>query len=428
MGLVMLFAPIICFTQARVVINDNAWLRIDNGAWVVVEDPANTGIQTLGTGGNIRSEGEFNRIRWQIRNNTGVYTVPFTTSNGVKMPLTYEVTGAGSNEPTASIGFSTFNYGTIGATNWDNDLYRPSDVTHMYNYWTGAPVNNSDNVVDRFWEIDPGMTGFAYGTKPAINLTFTYDPGAATGDLRTGNAITAVDPVGAQRYNTPTGQWGDMWPQGTFAIGAVNTVSNAAISPANFFRSWTLSNILQPLPVELIHFEAKCNNSAVYLAWSTGSELNAGHFVVERSRDGITYQAIGQVPAAGNTHSLTNYTFVDDGPLAVVYYRLRQVDLDGSETLGPVRAAGCGNSGDTYIVNAWDDGADLNVVVNAADDQAHFVRLVDAAGRMVWTDANLVLNEGVNTLRVPKQDLATGMYMIHFDGPEGTMARRIALD
>ena len=427
MGLFTAFAPIVCFAQARVVLNNDAWLRIDNSAWVVVEDPANTGIQTLGTGGNIRSEGEFNRIRWQIRNSTGVYTVPFTTANGVKMPLTYEVTAAGSNEPTASIGFSTFNYGTIGPTNWNNDLYRPSDVTHMYNYWTGAPVNNSDNVVDRFWEIDPGMAGHAYGTKPAIRLGFTYDPGAATGDLRVLNAITAVDPVGAQRFNWPTGQWGDMWPQGTFAMGAVNTVTNANISAADFFRSWTLSNILQPLPVELIRFEATCDKGAVQLAWSTGSELNAGHFVIERSGDGIAYHAIGQVLAAGNTHSLTNYAFADDRPMEVGYYRLRQVDLDGTDKLGPVQAAGCGSAGDTYIVNAWDDGADLYVVVNAADDQAHFVRLVDAAGRMVWTNANVFLSEGVNTVRVPKRDLATGVYTIRFDGPKDPMARRIAL-
>ena len=86
--------------QARLVISNNAWLRIDNGAWVVVEEPTNVGIQTLGTGGNIRSEGEFNRIRWQIRNTTGVYTIPFTTANGVKMPFTYEAIATGHNAPT----------------------------------------------------------------------------------------------------------------------------------------------------------------------------------------------------------------------------------------------------------------------------------------------------------------------------------------
>jgi len=411
--------------QARLILNNNAWLRVDNGAWVVVENTATTGIQTLGTGGNIRSEGEFNRIRWQIRNSTGIYVVPFTTANGVKMPLTYEVTAAGSNEATASICFSTYNYGAIAATNWNNDLYRPSDVTHMYNYWTGAPVNNSDNVVDRFWEIDPGVAGYGYGTKPDIRLTFTYDPGAATGDLRTGNAITGVDPVGAQRFNAPTNMWGDMWPQGTFSTGAVNTVSNANIAAANFFRSWTLSNILEPLPVELIRFDAKCENDVVRLTWTTGSESNNSHFNVERSADGFTFETMGEVPGAGTSQVPVDYLFLDERPLALAYYRLRQVDFDGTETLGPLRAAGCSTTGTTHIVNAWDDGNDLNVLVHAAADGAHLVRLFDASGKEVWNADKVTITVGLNTLSIDKRSIAMGIYTIRFDGPDGVMVRRV---
>lgn len=417
--------PLAVLGQAQLILNNNAWLRIDNGAWVVVENPAPTGIQTMGTGGNIRSEGEFNRIRWQIRNSTGAYVIPFTTANGVKMPLTYEVTAAGSNEATASICFSTFNYGGIAATNWNNDLYRPSDVTHMYNYWTGAPVNNSDNVVDRFWEIDPGVTGYAYGTKPSIRLTFTYDPGAATGDLRTGNAITSADPVGAQRFNSPSNMWGDMLPQGTFAAGAVNTVSNADINSANFFRSWTLSNILEPLPVELLRFEAVCDKNVVRLAWTTGSESNNSHFEIERSRDGITFERIGDLQGAGNSHVPLDYVFIDDQPLGLAYYRLKQVDFGGTSELSDLRAAGCGTIGDTHIVNAWDDGTDLNVLVHAMADGVYLVRLHDAAGKEVWNAETVALTEGSNTLSIPKRALAMGIYTIRFDSASGMMIRRV---
>ncbi|MEO8591330.1 MAG: T9SS type A sorting domain-containing protein [Flavobacteriales bacterium] len=423
--LVLLVWPLCGWSQARLILNNDAWVRIDNGAWVVLENPATTGIQTLGTGGNIRSEGEFNRIRWQIRNSTGTYVVPFTTSNGVKMPLTYQVTAAGSNEATASICFSTYNYGAIAGTNWNNDLYRPSDVTHMNNYWLGAPVNNSDNVVDRFWEIDPGVAGFAYGTKPDINLTFTVDPGAATGDIRPGNAITGATQVGAQRFNTPANMWGDMWPQGVFAAGAVNTVSNASINGANFFRSWTLSNILEPLPVELVRFDAVCDKDLVRLTWTTGSESGNSHFVVERSADGVLFEAIAEVPGAGNSQIAVDYLFVDDRPIALAYYQLRQVDFDGTETLGPLRAAGCSTTGTTQIVNAWDDGNELNVLVHAAADGVHLVRLFDASGKVVWNTGKVALTEGLNTISFAKQSIAMGIYTIRFDGPQGTLVRRV---
>ena len=39
---------------------------------MVLEEPTPVALQTLGTGGNIVSEDEFNRIRWQIRNTLGI--------------------------------------------------------------------------------------------------------------------------------------------------------------------------------------------------------------------------------------------------------------------------------------------------------------------------------------------------------------------
>ena len=413
--------------QARLVLNNNAWLRIDNGAWVVLENPANTALQTIGTGGNVRSEGEFNRIRWQIRNSTGVYTVPFTTTNGVKMPFTYEVTTAGSNDASASICFSTFNYGAVGANNWDNDTYRPSDVTHMWNYWVGSALNNSGNVVDRFWEVDPGVAGYAYTTKPNVRLGFTHDPGAVTGDIRTGNTITAATVLGAQRFNAPAGLWGDFWPAGTWAAGAVNSVTSVNVNAANFFRSWTLSDITQPLPVELVRFDAKCDKGRAMLSWTTGSEVNSDRFEVERSADGSLFEVIGTLAAAGNSQSPIDYSFEDERPLSINYYRLRQVDADGSDAYSELRATDCNTVGGTYIVNAWDGGEDLLVLVQATGDQEHLVRLFDTAGKEVWNANNVPLANGQNTLRIPQYELAFGIYTIRFDGPEGPMTRRVAL-
>ncbi|HRH36922.1 MAG TPA: hypothetical protein PK760_01170 [Flavobacteriales bacterium] len=420
-------AALFAFPQARMVINDNAWLRIDNGAWVVLENPATNALSTAGTGGNISSEGEFDRIRWQIRNNTGIYTLPFTTANGVKMPFTYEVVAAGSNDANASICFSTYNYGTVGANNWDNNTYRPSDVTHMFNYWTGSPLNNSDNVVDRFWEVDPGASGFAYTTKPTVRLGFTYDPGAATGDVRTGNAITGATSVGAQRFNPSGNMWGDYWPQGNWSAGAVNSVTNVNVDPANFFRSWTLSNFAQPLPVELVEFNAACDKGHVLVSWSTGSEVGSDRYDVERSSDAQHFEVIGSVQAAGSSNGLLEYSFIDTRPLGRGYYRLHQVDVNGMETYSELRATDCNALGGTFIVNAWDGGDDVNILVQASGAQEHLVRLIDAAGKEVWSSMNVPLAEGINTLRIPQYDLAMGIYTIRFDGPDGAMTRRVAL-
>lgn len=427
------FAPLAGNAQARLIINNDAWLRIDNGAWVVLENPAPTALQTMGTGGNVRSEGEFNRIRWQIRNNSGVYTVPFTTANGVKMPFTYEVVVPGSDDPTASICFSTFNYGTVAANNWNNFNYKPSDVFHMFSYMdlvqTATQVNNSDYVVDRFWEVDAGASGYAYTTKPDVRLGFTYDPSSGTGDVRVSNTITGSSVVGAQRYNSPAHLWGDYWPAGTWASGTpVNSVTNVNVSAADFFRSWTLSDITHPLPVELVRFDVKCDQGRALLSWSTGSETGSDRFEVERSLDGSSFEVIGVVRAAGNSQSAIDYRFVDERPMGTAYYRLRQVDLNGrTAAYSELRPAACDANSGTYIVNAWDSGDDLMVVVEADGDQEHMVRLFDAAGKEVWNANNVPLTEGMNTLRIPQYDLPLGIYSIRFDGAGTAMTRRVAL-
>lgn len=414
--------------QAQLVLNNNAWLRIDNGAWVVLENPATSALQTIGTGGNIRSEGEFNRIRWQIRNSTGIYTVPFTTANGVKMPLTYQVTTAGSNDATASICFSTFNYGAIGPLNWNNDTYRPSDVSHMNNYWLGAALPNSDNVVDRFWEIDPGATGFAYTTKPSIRLGFTYDPGLATGDVRSGNLINGTSVVGAQRFNSPLNKWGDYWPAGVFALGATNTVTSVNVAPADFFRSWTLSNILEPLPVELVRSAAECADGNVVISWTTASETRSHYFLVERSTDGMVFDTIGELPAAGESQAMRDYSFTDEDPRPTAYYRIREVDLDGGGTIGPLMVSNCSVQDGTWIVTAWVVGDELHVLIDAADNEVHAVRLFDTTGKVVWDANEVPLVKGNNTMSISTQGIAFGVYTLRFDGPDGPMTRRVLLN
>lgn len=97
--------------------------------------------------------------------------------------------------------------------------------------------------------------------------------------------------------------------------------------------SWHFMQQYIPLPVELTKFTAQTTGRAVQLAWTTASEQDSKHFEVERSADGKSFEAIGIVAAQGSTSLVTNYTFHDMSPLSgVAYYRLKQVDEDGTYT------------------------------------------------------------------------------------------------
>jgi hypothetical protein len=91
------------------------------------------------------------------------------------------------------------------------------------------------------------------------------------------------------------------------------------------------------VPVELIRFEARRTGPTVACTWATASEKNSESFVVERSRDGQQFAALGQIAGAGHSSQQRTYAFEDKAPISgTAYYRLRQIDTDGSTSFLPI--------------------------------------------------------------------------------------------
>lgn len=85
-----------------------------------------------------------------------------------------------------------------------------------------------------------------------------------------------------------------------------------------------------PLPIELISFQAVHADGMVQLTWATQSETNNDYFTIEKSTDGIHFEELKRVAGAGNSNCLLNYAEVDNNPgTGVCYYRLKQTDYDG---------------------------------------------------------------------------------------------------
>jgi hypothetical protein len=94
-----------------------------------------------------------------------------------------------------------------------------------------------------------------------------------------------------------------------------------------------------PLPVELTRFTAEAQDKGVALHWITASEKNSDYFEVQRSTNGELFSAIGKIKGEGTTSSVSTYLFTDRAPVAgVAYYRLRQVDFDGTESYSPINS------------------------------------------------------------------------------------------
>jgi len=87
-------------------------------------------------------------------------------------------------------------------------------------------------------------------------------------------------------------------------------------------------NYSSALPVKLLNFTAKKIDETNLLRWSTTTEINNSGFEIERSVDARKFEKIGFLEGKGESSNLEAYQFVDESPVSVSYYRLKQIDVD----------------------------------------------------------------------------------------------------
>jgi hypothetical protein len=91
------------------------------------------------------------------------------------------------------------------------------------------------------------------------------------------------------------------------------------------------------LPMHLIAWNAKVDQVVVRLSWTTASEENNAHFTVERSTEGVVFEEVLRVDGAGTSMTERHYEATDEEPRpGVSYYRLRQTDWDGQQSVSDV--------------------------------------------------------------------------------------------
>lgn len=116
-------------------------------------------------------------------------------------------------------------------------------------------------------------------------------------------------------------------PSGTNSAGSITSTNKLTSFSPFAIASLTADN---PLPIKLLSFYAKYNTSQTTLYWITQSELNNEYFEVERSIDGSNFVSLGKINGAINSIVKNEYSFTDFLPLAVCYYRIKQIDIDGN--------------------------------------------------------------------------------------------------
>lgn len=181
----------------------------------------------------------------------------------------------------------------------------------------------------------------------------------------------------------------------------------------------------QPLPVTLTRFGAQVVGANVQVSWETASEQNSAYFIVERSANGQIFETVARVAAAGSTLQRQTYALLDRTPLdGVSYYRLRQVDTDGTEGRSSVVAVQKARS-IRPTVQLFPNPATRIVTVRLeqpAADQA-VLELLDVRGQLVQQQvlkAATSQEQQVNLKAVP-----AGIYLLRITTSSGVTTERL---
>jgi hypothetical protein len=203
-------------------------------------------------------------------------------------------------------------------------------------------------------------------------------------------------------------------------------VDNYSMNGVNFTLQWnnTPSNILDctiVLPVEMLSLDAKAAEDLINVLWSTASEQDASHFVVERSGDGVAFEPIGQVPAAGNSQVITSYQFPDQRPLnGTNYYRLKTVDTDGTTGHTPVVMAEFRRGSIPLQLFPNPANTAINASFELATEGAVRWRILDMSGRLVQQSTWAGIS-GPNQVEIPLIQVEPGSYFFELVDGSGVM-------
>ncbi|MFK7947394.1 MAG: fibronectin type III domain-containing protein, partial [Saprospiraceae bacterium] len=182
---------------------------------------------------------------------------------------------------------------------------------------------------------------------------------------------------------------------------------------------------IAPLPVELTYFTAKAENANNLLQWQTASEENNSHFEVERSTDGINFETIGQVAGNGTTFETSNYSFVDEQPELVSYYRLRQVDFDGNYEYSKIEVVERNQIGNTQVTLYPIPVRDVLMIdYESTTAETMTITIVDVTGRVVMT-REFTAAKGENTYRLDMTTFVAGTYFVQIKSSVGVNTNTI---
>jgi hypothetical protein len=282
----------------------------------------------------------------------------------------------------------------------------------------GNPGNAGLPVTDNFVNLNRASENGVWRISQANGLVGgTYNLSLAGNQFR---GIINTSSISVIRRLDNVSNWSN---NGTYTAATGTTTSPVFNrSGLNVYGEFTAASdtLSNPLPVSLLVFNAKPADNDVVINWTTASEINNKGFNIERSVDGRTFEFVRFVEGAIQSSSVLNYSEIDNEAFSLsntLYYRLRQIDLDGTETLSKVVKVTRNDIGIANILISPNPFS-FNTVVSLSSMEEGNVSIIitDIQGRVIATK-NVTIQQGNNSIILNDLEIVSdGVYFIKLSG------------
>ena len=318
-----------------------------------------------------------------------------TNSTGVLKQLSIDGSAA-AGKKVFPIGLSTSSYTPMILANAGTSDDFSARVTSgvLQSGTSGNAITTK--YINRTWLIDEALAGGSNAT-----LTLGWNAAEEQGQFTRTACFVTHYTGGGWDLSTATSASGN--PYTTFRSGITS------------FSPFTVTST-SALPIELISFQANCSdNNTVEITWSTATEHNTNYFRVDKSRDGMQWDVLNTIGAAGNSNYTIDYALTDAFPNpGINYYRLTQYDNDGVFETFDAQAAVCKDQQSGTALSSYPNpsSGDFNVDLQTDELEGEATLLItDAKGAVVHSQ-DIKIIKGNNNFVIQKFNAEPGIYYI----------------
>lgn len=398
--------------------NTSLLAKSGTGTWILTGSNTYTGTTTVNAGTlQIGNNGTTGSVVSTTISNAG--TVEFYRSNDITYSGVISSTGAlvknGAGTLTLSgantyTGNTTINTGVLqfGVTNalgttdvTINDATLSTGSGAGYSSTVGTLTITGDNVID----LGTGNHTLSFANSSGETWSSTIQvQGWTDTDKYDGTAAGATFPklfIGSDASGTSGSQISKIsfLNPNTFIFTSVHLGTGEVVPTSTV------------LPVELVSYDVIKSNENALLSWSTASEINCDYFIILHSVDGLNFTEIGTVAGHGNSSDQNDYSFLHFNPKPLNYYKLVQVDFDGTSY----------NEGIRVLI--FDNENSLVLFPNPAEDRLFITGVVNSNLRIYDNRGRLVLEESPNNF-ISTSSLESGIYWVEINNSRVKFIKR----